>query len=162
MNAYQRYAVVVAAFATALYLALVVAAFGMLSLITDLEVISDRDAGAFVGPTMVGITVIGVALSMVMLGIRRPPAQQRIYIGLPILVGLGAYFVYLIVGAILAVVGEGDPFAFVLFLGGHLGDPFAISIGVLAIPVVIAYEATLVARGHGGSRPHWPWERDED
>ena len=55
MRDYQKYATIVAVFATVLYAALLVAAFGMISLATNLDVIADRSAGPLVGPTMAGV-----------------------------------------------------------------------------------------------------------
>ena len=47
------YATVVAFFATGLYLALVVAAFGLVSLATDSDVVADPDVGPDGGPVLV-------------------------------------------------------------------------------------------------------------
>ncbi|THG30435.1 hypothetical protein E6C70_15505 [Glaciibacter flavus] len=162
MTAFQRYAVVVAAFATALYLALIVAAFGFISLLADVEVVSEPDAGAFVGPTMAAASLLLVAVVLVVSGVRVPPARQRISIGTALLTGLGAYAVYLLVGGVLLAASSGEAVTGVLFLGANLGSPFPVAVGILAVLIVVAYLAVLVARGHGASRPHWPWEHDDE
>ena len=76
----RAYAAVVAVFATFLYLALVVAAFGLISLATDTEVISDPSAGPLVGPVMTGAAVLTLFAFLLVdrhPGPGRPAAHRR-------------------------------------------------------------------------------------
>lgn len=60
----NRYPIVLAIFAGITFFALVVCAFGFISLFTDLEVIDEPDAGPLVGPSMVAFALAAVLLSL--------------------------------------------------------------------------------------------------
>ena len=60
----NRYPIVLAVFAGITFFALVVCAFGFISLFTDLEVIDEPDAGPLVGPSMVAFALAAVLLSL--------------------------------------------------------------------------------------------------
>ena len=60
----RRSAWVVAAFSAAGYLALIVCAYGFVSLFTDAEVIASPDAGLLVGPAIVAAAVIALLLHL--------------------------------------------------------------------------------------------------
>lgn len=60
----NRYPVVLAVFAAVTFFALVVCAFGFISLFTNLEVIDEPDAGPLVGPSMVAFALATVLVSL--------------------------------------------------------------------------------------------------
>jgi len=159
MRDYQRYATIVAVFATVLYAALVVAAFGLISLATNLDVISDRSAGPLVGPTMTGAAVLLVLIMLITLGVTTPPDKQRVVVGFAVATGIAAYGLFIATGAVLVAAGNGDPFAVLLFSAGMLGSPFALATGVLAFIVALSYSILLASHYGEHGRPLWPWER---
>ena len=158
MRDYQKYATIVAVFATVLYAALLVAAFGLISLATNLEVIADRSAGPLVGPTMTAVAVLLVLIMLITLGVN-PPDKQRVVVGFAIATGIAAYGLYIAAGAILVAAGNGDPFAVLLFAGSMLASPFALTVGLLAFIVALVYSILLASHYGEHGRPLWPWER---
>ena len=60
----NRYPIVLAVFAAVTFFALVVCAFGFISLFTNLEVIDEPDAGPLVGPSMVAFALATVLVSL--------------------------------------------------------------------------------------------------
>lgn len=60
----NRYPVVLAIFAGITFFALVVCAFGFISLFTNLEVIDEPDAGPLVGPSMVAFALAAFLISL--------------------------------------------------------------------------------------------------
>jgi len=159
MREYQKYATIVAVFAAVLYAALLVASFGMISLVTNLEVISDPDAGSLVGVVMSGITVLVVFLMMLLLGVRTPPERQRIVIGYAIGTGFAALGSFLLTGALLHGRGEGVLANLLSFPGELLLAPFSWTVGILAFIITVVYSWLLAARFTERGRPLWPWER---
>ena len=159
MRDYQKYATIVAVFATVLYAAVVVAAFGMISLITNLDVIADRSAGLLVGPTMAAAAIVLVFVMLLLLGVKTPPDKQRVVVGFAVATGIAAYGLFIVTGAILVAAGNGDPFAVLIFSASMLASPFAISVGVLAFIVALTYSILLASHYGEHGRPLWPWER---
>ena len=158
MRDYQKYATIVAVFATVLYAALLVAAFGLISLATNLEVIADRSAGPLVGPSMTIVAVLLVLIMLLVLGVNTPPDKQRVVVGFAVATGIAAYGLFIATGAILVAAGNGEPFGVILFAGGMLASPFALTVGALAFLVALVYSILLASHGEHG-RPLWPWER---
>jgi hypothetical protein len=159
MRDYQKYATVVAVFTTVLFAALLVAAFGMISLVTNRDVIADRSVGPLVGPAMTVAVVLLVLVMLLVLGVNTPPEKQRVAVGFALATGVAAFVLYLLVGAFLVTLGSGDAVAGVLFAGALLGSPFAVTVGVLAFVVTLAYSILLASHYGENGRPLWPWER---
>jgi Family of unknown function (DUF6121) len=159
MRDYQKYATIVAVFATVLYLAAVVAAFGLISLATDLEVISEPGAGPLLGPTMTGAAVVLVLLLMLIVGLRTPPEGQRIAPGYALATGIAAFGIFIVVGGLLEVVGDGQPFHLITFAVAMLLSPFAWAVGALGFVVTLLYTWIIALRFAERGRPLWPWER---
>lgn len=158
----QKYATVVAAFAAALYLALIVAAFGLLSLATDLEVISAEGAGPLVGPSMAGAAVILVFILMLAIGLNTPPERQRVAVGPSFGAGIAAFGLFIGTGALLTSAGDGQPFHVLTFAASMLLSPFSLATGVLAFIVTLLYSWLLASHLGERGRPLWPWERGDD
>ncbi|MFC5928115.1 hypothetical protein D6T64_10430 [Cryobacterium melibiosiphilum] len=159
MRDYQKYAVVVSTFAAVLYLSLIVAGFGMISLITDREVIDEPLAGPVLGPVMVGVPVVLVFALMVKLGITTRPERQRVALGYAIGSGFAAAATFIVVGAAGLALEGGDPMA---FAGSLLISPFAASTGVFGAIVVLSYSLILATQQGQRGRPLWPWESRDD
>jgi len=156
---YQKYATIVASFATVLYLSLVVAALGLISLATDREVIPETDAGPLVGPSMVGGAVILVFVMLLMLGVGGPAARERVAVGWAFLTGLCALLVFILVGAVLYAIDTGALVQLLIFAAAQLQSPFPWATGILAMIVTLVYSWILAARVGEHGRPLWPWER---
>ncbi|MFE6965774.1 DUF6121 family protein [Agromyces sp. NPDC057679] len=153
-----RDAWVVASFAAALDLALVVCGFGFVSLLLDLEVVGDPSVGLLVGPAAVGASVVTVFIALGVL-LRRPERMA----GTVIVAAIASWLAFVAVAAIGHLLGSSSAvFAslrFALVLGsGWFG------LLVPACAALTASLAVLVARGRRGGmeRPRWPWERDEE
>jgi hypothetical protein len=152
-----RNAWVIAGFATALDLAVVVCAYGFVSLLLDVEVVADPRAGVLVGPAAVGASVLAV---LVTLGLRlRRPERMAATV---LIAAVGSWLALVVVAIVGHLLGTtGGVLESVLF-GVGLGIGW---FGVL-VPVVAALVASLavvVARGRaeGMERPRWPWEQRE-
>ncbi|WP_100343555.1 DUF6121 family protein [Compostimonas suwonensis] len=150
-----------AAFSAMGYGALLVAAFGILSLLTDRDVIDDPDAGPLVGPVMTVAAILFVLLVLVRVGRATPLARQRPRLWLSLGVGLGAYLVFALVGALAFSIGTGAVLGFLGFAFSQLISPFAVAAGVAAIVVTLLFSLILASRGGGSERPEWPWEHNE-
>ncbi|AZZ50723.1 MULTISPECIES: DUF6121 family protein [Rathayibacter] len=152
------YGIALAAFASFLYLALVVCAFGVLSLLLDQDVVPERDAGPILGPVVVAVCVLAVLVSMITLAAR--PGVSRL-VGPSLLTAVVVYALFLLVGGAIYGLGLGEPGAILRFVVDHAATPFAIAAGVLAGAVQILFLAMLARRDAGGGTPHWGWEGDE-
>jgi hypothetical protein len=149
---------VVAAFAAVLYLALVVCAFGFVSLLADLDVVSRADTGGLVGPTMVA-TAVAVVLALLIRDAQRAAGPSARPTAWPLLVGLAAAAGFVGIGAVLVAVESRSWFDGVALASSTLASPFPWIAGTLAAAVAGAF--LLVSGPAAGSRPRWPWESDE-
>ncbi|WP_166997635.1 hypothetical protein [Paramicrobacterium fandaimingii] len=153
------------AFAVALYLALVIACFGILSLLTDTDVI-DIDASLLLGPAMIGTTVVIVALRIVGAAVRLVHEREHgdLVLRVPIfgglLTGVLALLGYVVIGGMLQAVGLRDPEVLVGFALHELLRPYSLALGALAMIVHIAFVVTIALGGDDPKRPLWPWEKD--
>ncbi|MFD1714756.1 DUF6121 family protein [Amnibacterium flavum] len=146
----------VAAFTVVAWIATVVAAFGILSLALDLDVVPQAEAGPLLGPVMVVAAAVVLFLLLVrVIGTRQPPGVS--FVGL----AAGVYITFLIVGAVTFVAVTANP-AQLLFFPINFGlSPFVIAAAVLAGvsgPIALAVSS----RAEKDGRPRWPWEdRDQ-
>lgn len=162
MRDYQKYAITLAFFAAGLYLALVVAGLGVVSLITNRDVIVDPLAGPLLGPTMVGATVVYVTVRMVWIGIRTRPEHQRVMLGYSLVTGILAAAFFVAAGALGYFLGAGDLRAASSFVLGLTLGPFPALTGVFAGAVTLLYSWLLAAHVGSNGRPLWPWERRDE
>ena len=162
MRDYQKYATVVAVFAAVLLAALLVAAFGMISLLADTDVISDPNAGPLVGPGMTAAAVVLVFTLMLLLGLRTKPENQRVAVGYCLATGFAALGAFVLVGAVLYALGAGVPGDSVGFAASVLLGPFAVATGILSFIITLLYSLVLATRMPERGRPKWPWEQDDD
>lgn len=159
MRDYQKYAITVAVFAAVLYAALLVASFGLISLATNVEVISNPDVGTLVGPVMTGAAVVVVLVMMILLGVRTPPERQQIVVGYAVGTGFVAIAAFIVTGAVLHAGGEGVLFDLLSFPSEIVRGPFVWTAGILAFLITVVYSWLLAARFTERGRPLWPWER---
>lgn len=162
MREERAYATVVACFAAGLYLALLVAAFGLISLGTNTEVISDPSAGPLVGPVMTGAAVAVLLVLLILSGTRVPGDQQRIAPLAALGDGVACSLAFCLAGGVAGALATGDLLHFVLFAIGQLGSAYAITVGAAAVVVTLLYQLVLVGRFRQRGRPRWPWERDDE
>lgn len=157
MDAPRRSAWVVAGFAAALDLALVVCAWGFFSLLTDAEVIASAEAGRLVGPAAVGASVAALLLHLARM--LRDPSRMAATV---LLAALWTWLALVVVATIGYAFATGALIGSLVFgLGLGIGW-FGLLVPVLA--ALVASLAVLVARGMaaGSERPRWPWERDDE
>ncbi|QAY73150.1 hypothetical protein ET445_07105 [Agromyces protaetiae] len=149
---------IVAGFAAALHLALVVAVFGFVSLLSETDVVTDPAVGVLVAPVAVGASTLAV---LVVLGLRlRRPDRMAATVALSAAGAWLAFAVVATVGHILRTTGNVlESVLFGLGLGGGW-----VGLAVAASGAIVAVAAVLVARGRRGgmARPRWPWERDDE
>lgn len=147
----------IAPFAAVTYVALVVCAFGFISLLADLDVVTDPDAGPLTGPLMVVVATI-VVLWGIIRETRRTPL--RVSVGSAVLAGLLAWLAYGVSGGVFDAIASRDGADAAAFAVTTLTGPFSVTVGVLAL--VIVFAAAAVATSSTGRRPtpRWPWEHD--
>ncbi|MDI2098526.1 DUF6121 family protein [Ruicaihuangia caeni] len=162
MDPYRRYAGFLAVFAVVLHVAIVVAAFGLISLYSGTDPISDPDVGRIVGPLMVGLSAVVLLVFLMINGMNTPADQQRLSVPFAFAMGIAAIAVYVLVGGLLTATGTGEPLAFVLFVGATLISPYAITVGLSAFVITVLYQWVLTLRIDRTGRPRWPWENPDD
>ena len=157
MDASRRSAWVVAGFAAALDLALVVCAWGFISLLTDAEVISSAAAGRLVGPAAVAAS--GAALLLHLARALRDPSRIA---ATTLLAALWTWLAFVVVAAIGYAVATGGIITSLVFALGLGIGWFGLLVPALA--ALVASLAVITARGMAGGveRPRWPWERDDE
>jgi hypothetical protein len=149
----------IAVFAVVLFLALAIAASGIISLYADREVLTERDAGPLIAPTMFAVAAAALYTLLVTLGRRR----GSIVVG-ALITAVITYFFFLLSGSTLYSLGKGRPLLSLLFFGSNAIGPFAIAVAVIAFVVALAFLLLLSYRDSGGARrtPRWWWENRDD
>lgn len=174
---YGRYSLMLAVFSLGLYVALIVASFGMLSLFLDREVVAQTDAGPLVGPAMIGAATLALMFVMWAGVGRGATAVHTVPVSLVLLAGALSYLAYGGAGALAYGWSSVDaapppvptapgtagtePVSALLFLAQQLMSPFALAVAVWAVVVALLYFVLLIWRANGGQRPRWPWEKRE-
>ncbi|SEB40460.1 hypothetical protein SAMN04489806_0449 [Paramicrobacterium humi] len=154
-----------AAFAVVLYLALLVASFGVISLVTDTDVIDTKNTGLLVGPAMSGSALVIVAVRLAGVAIRHVHDTEhgfttaRIPLGAGVVTGICATLAYVAIGAMLRALEQSQLVELVLFGGHQLLRPYAWTAGILALVVHVLFAVVLATRGNKPGRPLWPWEK---
>ncbi|TFD51781.1 hypothetical protein E3T43_15985 [Cryobacterium sp. Hh7] len=162
MREYRKYAITMAAFSVVLYVALIVASFGVLSLLLNRDVINETDAGALLGPLMVTTAVLALVW-VILSAVLRSPERLTQVPPLPIfLAGVAAYLAYCVFGGVFYSLGAGELFRSVIFIGGEMTSPFAISVAVCGWLIAFLYFVVLLAKPDGSGTPEWPWQKDDD
>lgn len=159
MDARRRYASIVAVFAVVLFLALVIAASGIISLYADREVLTERDAGPLIAPVMFAVATAALYTQLVSLGLRRGSIIVN-----SVVIAIVCYFFFLLSGSTLYSLGKGQPLLGLLFFGSNALGPFAIAVLAIAFVVALAFLLLLSYRDSGGAArtPRWWWENRDD
>lgn len=155
----RRHAVLVALACGLLYLALIVAAFGMTALATNTEIVPVSALSEYVGPAM---AVVAVAVLTVMLVVRSPrPSDVGLDWGYSLLVGFAALLSYLASAFVFGIIDQGVEagvqFGWLTVFGGY-----DVLIGLLAASVALLYSFIIARRYDERGRPRWTWEDDFD
>ena len=157
MDQARRNAWVVASFAAALDLALIVCAYGFVSLLAGIEVVSDPRAGLFVGPASIAASVAALLLHLA--HALRPPVRMS---GTVLLAAVWTWLAVVVAATIGYAFATGTVLASALFGLGYGVGWFGLLIPALA--ALVASLAVVVVKGQQGGmeRPRWPWERDDE
>jgi len=155
---FRKYAATVAVFAAVLFLALVIAVFGMVSLLAAVPVIGDPHAGELAGPVAVAAATLLQFGCLLAIALRVPEDRQRIAPLTAFAIAVGAYLAYAIFGAI-AYFFARDAVGALIFLGGLLTGPFAFTLGIIAFVITLLFMLVLASRVGDRGRPLWPWEK---
>ena len=159
MDARTRYVTTIAVFAVVLFLALTIAASGMISLYADREVLTERDAGPLIAPIMFATATAALYTLLVTFGRRRGSI-----VGGAIVTAVITYFLFLISGSTVYSVGKGRPLLSLLFFGSNAVGPFAIAVAMIAFVVALSFLMLISFRDGGGAArtPRWWWENRDN
>ncbi|MET4703595.1 DUF6121 family protein [Frigoribacterium sp. UYMn621] len=159
MDARTRYASMIAVFAVVLFLALAIAASGIISLYADREVLTERDAGPLIAPTMFAVATAALYALLVSFGRRRGSVLAA-----SVITAVITYFFFLVSGSTLYSLGKGRPLLSLLFFGANAVGPFAVAVAVIAFVVALSFFLLLSYRDSGGAgqAPKWWWENRDD
>jgi hypothetical protein len=157
MDERRRSGWMVAGFAAALYLALVVCVYGFVSLLANVEVIPSRQAGLFVGPAIVAAAVLALLLHLGRA--LRTPGRALTAV---LLAALWTWLAAVAVAIVAFAMATGTVLAAVLFGLGFGVSWFGLLVPVLAALVTWLATTVTAAQAGGAERPRWPWERNDD
>jgi len=146
--------VVAWAFATVLFVALMVAGLGLVSLATGRDVIPVPDFGDLVGTVAAILAAVAFAVVLWML-LRRPRPSLWGAVG----TGLAAFLVYLVTVWLGGAVHTSDIVLAASVAGGLVTGGFALV--VAGAGLVAGWGGILLMRARGG-RPRWPWEGHDE
>ena len=144
---------VAVAFSVLGFFALLIAGFGMLSLLSGSEVLSVAGLGPLPGILGVGFAVAAFAISVWSV-VRRPAPT---YGGVPFVV-IAAFLGFLAGLLVGGVVAGTDAARVASAAGGFATSWFAVVLASVAL--VCGWSAVALVRTHA-SRPRWPWEDRE-
>ncbi|MGV1034426.1 MAG: hypothetical protein ACOYBP_04315 [Microbacteriaceae bacterium] len=155
----RRHALLIALACGALYAALIIAFFGLASLVTATDVVSEPHLSTMVGPTMVLMSVLVLTL---MLALRGPHDNDNwIDWGYSLLTGIAAMAAYVATAFVGGIVDKGVDagvhFGSVTLLGGY-----DVLVGVLGLLVALLYSFLIARRYDERGRPRWTWEDEFD
>ncbi|KJC65110.1 hypothetical protein [Agreia bicolorata] len=146
-------------FATALFVALVVAGWGFVSLLGETDVVVDPDVGPIIVPVSVAVSATAVLFALA-----SPRWSEVTVRGLGAVLGssavlaLGAVAVQLATLGVLQFVATGRLTALLLVIAAQAPTPYTIV--VIGAAFVAAVGLALLGAGQG--RASWPWEKEGD
>ena len=132
-----------------------IASDGLLSLLLDIDVVPERDAGSLVGPAMIAAAVVALLVRL-LLGAARDRRGL-----LPVETLFGTYLVLLVAGAVAYAVVRRNLAAALLFAGDSAVSVFVLLPALLAGVAGLVFTAVLRATDLGAGPPRWPWERED-
>jgi hypothetical protein len=113
------------------YLAALIASWGLISLVTNTDVITEPDAGPLLGPAMAAAATI---VTWILLARVR---SSRSILGLAALAAVSTWFAMIVVGGIGYSVTKGDFTWLLLFGGKYAVSPFVVIPALLAALAVV-------------------------
>ena len=128
------------------YVATVIAAWGMTSLLLDVDVITEKDAGPLLGPAMALVAALVVFRSTWTL------RRRRSLVSPAIATAASAYLAMLVTGAIGYSVTRGDFTWLVLFTARYALSPFVVAAALLA-GLSVAFLWAVTFRSRRDERP---------
>lgn len=148
---------IIAVLTAVAWVAVVVALFGFIYLLTGLAVVPFAAAGPLLGP----VTVLAAAVVLGLLCVRivraaTPPGQT--FLG----AAAGVYLTLLLVGTLLFIVLAAEPDALLVYPLTAATSPFTVTAALLAGAAGLAARAIGRSDRTGGNRPRWPWEEPGD
>lgn len=167
-NGVGRRLVTLALLSTLTYAALIIAVFGVLSLLWDRDVV-EGEHSILLGMMMpiASITVVGIAClrgaQLRLVQLRSRTSDRRPLSLVPsALAGVLAWAAFAVAGGLLVATQQASFFAGVLFAGERLVDPFTVAAGVCAWAVVLVCSLLFAAPNGDGRGLRWPWEDESD
>jgi hypothetical protein len=145
------------AFATILFVALVVAGWGFVSLLGETDVVTDPSIGPIVVPASVGAAALAVLVALAAPRWSTMPSRGLgVLLGSSLVLALGAVAVQLGVLGVLQFIATGRPTAFLLVVAVQAPTLYT------AVVIVSAMLSSLALGLLGASQgaASWPWERD--
>jgi hypothetical protein len=148
---------IVALLTAVAWVTVVVALFGVLYLLTGLDVVPFADAGPLLGP--ITVAVGGVILGLLCVRIVRAaiPAGQA-FVGAT----AGVYLGMLLVGTLLYTLLAADPGGLLEYPLSSATSPFTVGAALLGGLAGLAARAVARSDRTGSNRPRWPWEEPGD
>jgi hypothetical protein len=146
-----------AALTAVAWVALVIAVWGILSLLLDLDVIPQGDAGPLLGPIMVACAAI-VLLLLVLRVVRTGETAGIAFFG----TAAAVYLVLLFVGGVGYALIRAQLFWLIGYPLGAGTSPFLVAAALLAGIAALLARAIGGAEQRGTPRPRWPWENPSD
>ena len=137
------------------WVASVVAANGLLSLLLNVEVIPEAGAGPLVGP----LAVLAAFLVLIALLSRRVPPRPSLLLPLECLLLVPLTLV--LIGTIGYGMARGTPAAALIFASRSITSIFTLAAALLAGAAGLVFVVLVGAARAGAQRPRWPWEREE-
>lgn len=138
-------ALLVAVMVTVLYGAILLALDGILSLLVDLDVIAEPDAGPLVGPIM-AVVALAIVFVSVLGGLRPTSARPAIPVARAIVTAVLVYLLGPLAGAVVYTAGQEQLLTGLLFFARYLASPFVIASAVLALVPILLLPLIGVAR----------------
>ncbi|HEY8590174.1 MAG TPA: DUF6121 family protein [Naasia sp.] len=148
---------IVALLTTVAWVTVVVALFGLIYLVTGLDVVPFADAGPLLGPITVAIGGAILGLLCVRIVRAATPAGQT-FVG----AAAGVYLGMLLAGTLLYTVLAADPGALLEYPLTSATSPFTVGAAVLGGLGGLAARAVARSDRTGVDRPRWPWEEPGD
>ncbi len=129
-------AILTALMAAVFYGALLGAAYGIISLVTNQDVITVRDVGPLLGPIMAATACVLVFVS-VLLSLRPRGDSPRLPWLRAVMTALIVYLFGPVVGGVIVMFDRGDGFAGLFFFAQSVTGPFIAASALAVIPVVL-------------------------
>lgn len=139
------------------WIAVVVAVWGILSLLLDRNVIVQADAGPYLGPIMVGCAAVMLLLLALRI-VRTGETAGITFFG----TAAAVYLVLLLVGGIGYTLVRAELLWLLVFPLDYATSPFTLAAALLAGIAALLARSIGQAEVRGARRPRWPWENPAD